>query len=129
LALTCTATGVALPLALALGASIQIRRRALLLATVAATWSTASTALADLVRVEASGETLLLLGGRGGLLGTTLGERESVDVAPGALLYVDDAATLEPIAAVQAEDSGGAPLTLVRCGGPGRLAIQTRVAG
>jgi hypothetical protein len=71
-------------------------------------------------------ETLVVLQAAGSAFGATLEADDSVDVAPGALLYADPGIELELVS--QPLGAEMQALTMVRCGGPGRIGIQSLVA-
>ena len=121
--------GTILALPLPAGAQIAIGQGALVLAT-GGVRETDRMELWGLERgmrtYQARGEEVLLLQSRGSLYAVALDPDECIDVAPGALLAAEPAVSLELIGQRLGSDPFGAPvLTLLRCGGPGRLWIQS----
>lgn len=123
------ASGI-VPLVLATGERLLLRPSAVLLATAALRRlehaEPAPPREAGLAAFEAMGEALVLLQAEGGSFGATLGEDDSVDVAPGALLYTGPDVAL---AVVEQRLGEQASLSLVRCEGPGRVGVRTVPGG
>jgi hypothetical protein len=123
--------GETLPLCLAPGGSMLLRSDAIVLATTGLQRATAVQDLPpraepDLEAFEATEEALVLLQAAGSIFEAALGADDSVDVAHGALLYADVSVSLE---AVEQRLSDELTLAMVRCAGPGRIGMQTVIAG
>jgi hypothetical protein len=131
LSLAGAALGEMLPLRLSIGDRMLLRSDVIVLASaglhgIAPADGDPPFVEPDLAVFEATEEALALLLATGSIFEADLAADDSVDVARRALLYADASVSLE---AVEESLSEGLALAMIRCSGPGRIGMQTVIAG